>query len=169
MFRISSVVIATPILPNRFVSRDYDRFLFFDFPLRNEPSFLDEIQGLAADGAKIQIFYAKSLELLTETDHCESWSNAVSRIDESLNRRGEMYGLVIADLDSGWLLAQHAPVEWGVFAFNSTSPSAQAILSSVHCDDFLSTDDFRLAIHDANSKLHEYFDQKFINEIVENY
>jgi hypothetical protein len=169
MNKISDVIVAPPILPGRFVSDDFSRFLFFDFSLRGSPQFLDEIQTLADENSRIQVFYAHSLELLAEADRREKWSTIVSRVDQSLDQRGEPYGLVIADLNSGWLLAQHSPVEWGVFAVKSNSRSAQIILDSMDSEDFLSVDEFRAAKRNANSRLHDCFDREFIDAIINNY
>ncbi|WP_155634256.1 hypothetical protein [Burkholderia cepacia] len=169
MIKISDIIVATPVLPARFVSADYDRFLFFDFSLRGEFSIFDEIQRVAERGSRILVFYAHSLELLGLSGNGESWSGKMAEIDGTLSKRDEPYGLIVTDLNASWVMAQHSPVELGVFAFKSTSPCSLMILNSLSGEDFLAVEDFRSAAIDEGSRLNEHFDGEFIESIINNY
>lgn len=169
MKKITEIIIGLPILPARFVSSEYDRFMFFDFSVRTEFSIFDEIKSISGGGGGINIFYARSLKFLCFCDEGESWSGKIACIDRELNRQNEPYGLVVADLGENWVMAQHSPVEWGLLAFKSTSPLSLFVFNSLNGGDFLSINDFRSAVVDGAAKLHENFDRKFVECVINNY
>lgn len=169
MKKITEIIVAPPILPARFVSNDYDRFMFFDFSMRTEFSIFDEIKSISGGAGGISVFYARSLRFLCLFGEHESWSERMANVDQQLNRQGDPYGLIITSLDASWVMAQHSPSEWGLFAFKSTSPSSLSILNSLDGEDFLSINDFRSAIINGEVKFHENFDRKFIEQLINNY
>ncbi|MCA8239450.1 hypothetical protein [Burkholderia sp. AU32262] len=169
MKKITEIIVAPPILPARFVSNEYDRFLFFDFSLRTEFSIFDEIKDIAGGLGGINVFYARSLSFLCFCGDNENWSERIACVDQELNRQSEPYGLVVTDFNANWVLAQHSPVEWGLFAFKSISPLSLLIFNSLSGDDFLSVNDFRSAIVDGGARLHGNFDRKFIECLISNY
>lgn len=166
---ISKAVIAKPTLPARYVSRDYDSFLFFDFSIRSRLDFFDELQGEAVKDTEIRIFYSSTLELLGETALDEKWSDKIKLIDDRLESREEHFGLIVSERDGGWFLAQDTPVNWGVFAFNSRDMYALNLFNGVDKDWFLSVDDFKEAVSNPGSNLHESFDMEFMTTLIANY
>lgn len=169
MASISEALIATPTLPARFVSHDYNKFLFFDFSIRNRPEFFEELQGVAGEDSEIQIFYPGALQLLGETVRGEKWSDKIKFLDKKLESENEYLGLIVLERNGGWILVQDSPVNWGVLAFNSASINAFRLFSKIDKDWFLSIDDFKEAIDDPCSEFHESFDMEFMKQLIINY
>lgn len=171
MCLIFSIITAAPTLPSRFISNEYDRFLFFDIDLRANSEFLDSLQNTAGASTEISIFYSQTLSLVGEVRSGEKWSEKLKSVVRELANQGEYFGLIIAERKGGWVLVQDMPVNWGVFGLKSSDEHALEIFkaNATTRDWFISTEHFERAISDPNSPIRESVDVQFMKAIVANY
>ncbi|NML35488.1 hypothetical protein [Paraburkholderia antibiotica] len=166
---ISKVITDKPTLPNRFISEDYDRFLFFDFFLRENFEFFKALQDATVHRQGIDVYCANTLSLLTKIYSQENWAERFEVLDDELANAGNPFGLIVASSERRWVMVQDIPVNWGILAFRSDDAEMMSIFEALKGDWFLSLGDFVEAQHDPRSVLREAFDGDFINQIVRNY
>ena len=169
MGSLFEIIVGNPTLPENFISSMYDKFLFFDIDLRYTLDLFDEIQSLSEETAAIHIFYAETFEVLSSTWLGEKWSEKISSVVYELEKEKRPFGLVVLESNEGWVIVQDTPVNWGVFAFNSLDKKAFEIFNNIDKGWFLSIEDFQSAINDSSSRLREYFDVKFMEDLVLNF
>jgi hypothetical protein len=172
MSLISNIIIGTPVLPNRFISYDYDKFLFFDFFLRENEEFFYELQD-SQDSLNmksgIDVFYTQTLDFLGSASFNESWSKKIKFIDKELVLKKECLGIIVAEHDRNWIIVQDMPVNLGVFAFKKNSVTSMELFDSIDRSWFVSIDDFKNAEVNPDSLIHESHDAKFIETLIYNY
>lgn len=101
-------------MPDRFISEDYNEFLFFDVFLRENKEFLDFLEDNLPRNNSVEVFYWGNYEKLTEVRPFDSLSKKIGAINLDLAKAGEFYGLIVAEQDRGWVLVQNAPVALGI-------------------------------------------------------
>lgn len=171
MHLISNVITAIPILPSRFISQEYDKFLFFDIDLRTNSQFLDELQNLAGKGTEISIFYSQTLLFLGDARINERWSEKIESVVKELDTQGEYFSLIIAERKGSWVLVQDVPLNLGVWGLKSSNENALKLFhaNATNRDWFLSIEHFKEAIADTSSPMRESIDVEFMNTLVANY
>ena len=171
MYSISNAIVAPPTLPARYLSQDYDKFLFFEFDLRSDQIFFDELQKTAAANTEICIFYSQTLAFLGQTFGDERWSEKIKSIIKDLATQDEYFGVIVAERTGAWILAQDTPVNWGVFGLKSSNANA---LKLYHANDtsrdwFVSLEHFKQAILDPNSSMRLSVGIDFMRAIISDY
>ena len=153
------------------MANEYDKFLFFDFFIREAQEFFDALQKAVAKNTSIDIFYVGTLDYVGSASFEDRWSDKIKCVDQDLSLRNECYGLIISESKGSWILVQDIPVNWGVFAFKSRDDNALKLFHSnaTSRDWFLSIDHFKQAIADPNSPMRESIDVEFMKTIVANY
>ena len=169
MNSISEVITGKPVLPSRFISEDYDRFLFFDFFIRTAFAFFGVVQDAVLHRQGIDVYSADTLKSLAVISSSESWVERLKILDGNLLNVGDPFGFIIVSDEKRWIMAQDMPVNWGILAFRSNDAEMTSIFAALKQDWFLSLGDFVEAQRDSNSMLHEVFDRDFINQIIKNY
>ena len=110
-------------LPNNFLIPNYDTFLFFDFGLGMDLEFLEEFSDLLDLGGfnkQVNVLDC-DFNIIVENrilEHDNLIKN-IQRITGSLNDYGNS-GVIMADTDLNWVAVQDIPINWGVFAFQSS-------------------------------------------------
>jgi len=69
---ISSIINSNLYLPDRFVSKDYNKFLFFDIFLRENVDFLNFLDDKLFKNTAIEVFYWCDYRKLAEIGPLES-------------------------------------------------------------------------------------------------
>ncbi|WP_244828608.1 hypothetical protein [Caballeronia sp. TF1N1] len=169
MNSISKIIIGKPTLPNKFVSEDYDRFLFYDFFLRAEPAFFIELQNAVLHRQGIDGYCANTLKPLMKISQAENRAEKIKILDDELVDAGNPFGFIVFSDEGRWVMAQDIPVNWGILAFRSNDTEMVSVFDAIKKDWFLSLDDFAKAQHNSCSVFHEVFDRDFISKIIRNY
>ncbi|WP_157660103.1 hypothetical protein [Burkholderia ubonensis] len=169
MKSIFDIIVGRPILPDRFLSGDYNKFLFFDFFIRNDLLFFDSVQRLSGGAGGVKIFYSHDLRFLGEAQASERWSETIKSIDDGLAYNNEPFGLIVCEESGCWVMAQERLIDLGVFAFNCKSEVASNLFDCIDKDWFLSVGDFECAIANRDVELCGQFGEGFVRSIVENY
>lgn len=171
MQSISDAIIATPTLPTRFISEEYDKFLFFDVDLKVDVEFVDTLQEKAGKNIEICIFYSQTRALVGGANVGEKWSEKIGSAVKTLEAQGEYFGLIVAERKGSWVLVQDMPVNWGIFGFRKSDMNALELFSAnaIDRDWFLSIDHFKQAIADPSSPMRDSIDLAFMKKLVINY
>ena len=155
-------------LPNNFLIPNYDTFLFFDFGLGMDLEFLEEFSDLLDLGG-----FNKQVNVL-DCDFniiVENWIlehdnliKNIQRITGSLNDYGNS-GVIMADTDLNWVAVQDIPVNWGVFAFQSSKKESIRLFHMMDRDWFVDIERFKA----MEKVLIREFGEEFINILLSNY
>ena len=155
-------------LPNNFLIPNYDTFLFFDFGLGMDLEFLEEFSDLLDLGG-----FNKQVNVL-DCDFniiVENWIlehdnliKNIQRITGSLNDYGNS-GVIMADTDLNWVAVQDIPINWGVFAFQSSKKESIRLFHMMDRDWFVDIERFKA----MEKVLIKEFGEEFINVLLKNY
>ena len=155
-------------LPNNFLIPNYDTFLFFDFGLGMDLEFLEEFSDLLDLGG-----FNKQVNVL-DCDFniiVENWIlehdnliKNIQRITGSLNDYGNS-GVIMADTDLNWVAVQDIPINWGVFAFQSSKKESIRLFHMMDRDWFVDIERFKA----MEKVLIREFGEEFINILLRNY
>ena len=155
-------------LPNNFLIPNYDTFLFFDFGLGMDLEFLEEFSDLLDLGG-----FNKQVNVL-DCDFniiVENWIlehdnliKNIQRITGSLNDYGNS-GVIMADTDLNWVAVQDIPINWGVFAFQSSKKESIRLFHMMDRDWFVDIERFKA----MEKVLIREFGEEFINVLLSNY
>ena len=155
-------------LPNHFLIPNYDTFLFFDFGLGMDLEFLEEFSDLLDLGG-----FNKQVNVL-DCDFniiVENWIlehdnliKNIQRITGSLNDYGNS-GVIMADTDLNWVAVQDIPINWGVFAFQSSKKESIRLFHMMDRDWFVDIERFKA----MEKVLIKEFGEEFINVLLKNY
>ena len=155
-------------LPNNFLIPNYDTFLFFDFGLGMDLEFLEEFSDLLDLGG-----FNKQVNVL-DCDFniiVENWIlehdnliKNIQRISGSMNDYGNS-GVIMADLDLNWVAVQDIPINWGVFAFQSSKKESIRLFNMMDRDWFVDIERFKA----MEKVLIREFGEEFINVLLSNY
>ena len=155
-------------LPNNFLIPNYDTFLFFDFVLGMDLKFLGEFSDLLDLGG-----FNKQVNVL-DCDFniiVENWIlehdnliKNIQRITGSLNDYGNS-GVIMADTDLNWVAVQDIPINWGVFAFQSSKKESIRLFNMMDRDWFVDIERFKA----MEKVLIKEFGEEFINVLLKNY
>lgn len=169
MDSISKIITSKPTLPTRFISKDYNRFLFFDFFVRTKFAFFRELQDAVLQQQGVDVYCADTLKSLTTISPSENWADKFKILDDELIKACNPFGFIVVSDEARWVMAQDIPVNWGVLAFRSNDAEMVSVFGALKGDWFLSLDDFAEAQRNPRSLLHEAFDRDFISQIIRNY
>ena len=169
MAAIETIITAPPTLPSRFVSSEYDRFMFFDFFVRESGNFFEKIQNSVGRNSDLSLYDPNSLQLLGEFNLTENWSTKLKILNDELMKNGNPFGLVVLPDDQRWVMIQDLPVNLGVLAFRHSDAEVVDAFEALRGDWLVSIDDFVRAAHDPTSDLNDILDEDFIKQISSNY
>ena len=155
-------------LPNNFLIPKYDTFLFFDFGLGMDLEFLEEFSDLLDLGGfnkQVNVFDCDFNNVV------ESWIlkrdnliKNIRKITGSTNDYGNG-GVIMADTDLNWVAVQDIPVNWGVFAFQSSKKESIRLFNMMDRDWFVDIERFKA----MDKLLIREFGEEFINVLLSNY
>ena len=155
-------------LPNNFLIPNYDTFLFFDFGLGMDLEFLEEFSDLLDLGGfnkKVNVLDC-DFNIIVENwilEHDNLIKN-IQRISGSMNDYGNS-GVIMADLDLNWVAVQDIPINWGIFAFQSSKKESIRLFHMMDRDWFVDIERFK----DMEKVLIREFGEEFINVLLSNY
>mgnify|MGYP000861934378 FL=1 len=155
-------------LPNHFLIPNYDTFLFFDFGLGMDLEFLEEFSDLLDLGGfnkKVNVLDC-DFNIIVENwilEHDNLIKN-IQRISGSMNDYGNS-GVIMADLDLNWVAVQDIPINWGVFAFQSSKKESIRLFHMMDRDWFVDIERFKA----MEKVLIREFGEEFINVLLSNY
>ena len=155
-------------LPNNFLIPNYDTFLFFDFGLGMDLEFLEEFADLLDLGGfnkKVNVLDC-DFNIIVENwilEHDNLIKN-IQRISGSMNDYGNS-GVIMADLDLNWVAVQDIPINWGIFAFQSSKKESIRLFHMMDRDWFVDIERFK----DMEKVLIREFGEEFINVLLSNY
>ena len=155
-------------LPNHFLIPNYDTFLFFDFGLGMDLEFLEEFSDLLDLGGfnkKVNVLDC-DFNIIVENwilEHDNLIKN-IQRISGSMNDYGNS-GVIMADLDLNWVAVQDIPINWGVFAFQSSKKESIRLFHMMDRDWFVDIERFKA----MEKVLIREFGEEFINILLSNY
>ena len=155
-------------LPNNFLIPNYDTFLFFDFGLGMDLEFLEEFSDLLdLGGCNKQVNVLDcDFNIIVENwilEHDNLIKN-IQRITGSLNDYGNS-GVIMADTDLNWVAVQDIPINWGVFAFQSSKKESIRLFHMMDRDWFVDIERFKA----MEKVLIKEFGEEFINVLLKNY
>ena len=155
-------------LPNNFLIPNYDTFLFFDFELGMDLEFLGEFSDLLDLGGfnKQVNFLDCDFNIMVENwilKHDNSLKN-IQRVIRSTNDYGDG-GVIMADTDLNWVAVQDIPINWGVFAFQSSKKESIRLFHMMDRDWFVDIERFKA----MDKSLIREFGEEFINVLLSNY
>ena len=155
-------------LPNHFLIPNYDTFLFFDFVLGMDLKFLGEFSDLLDLGGfnkQVNVLDC-DFNIMLENwilEHDNSLKN-IQRIISCTNDYGDG-GVIMADTDLNWVAVQDIPVNWGVFAFQSSKKESIRLFHMMDRDWFVDIERFKA----MEKVLIREFGEEFINVLLSNY
>jgi hypothetical protein len=155
-------------LPNHFLIPNYDTFLFFDFGLGMDLEFLEEFSDLLDLGGfnkKVNVLDC-DFNIIVENwilEHDNLIKN-IQRISGSMNDYGNS-GVIMADLDLNWVAVQDIPINWGIFAFQSSKKESIRLFHMMDRDWFVDIERFKA----MEKVLIREFGEEFINVLLSNY
>lgn len=155
-------------LPNHFLIPNYDTFLFFDFGLGIDLEFLEEFSDLLDLGGfnkKVNVLDC-DFNIIVENwilEHDNLIKN-IQRISGSMNDYGNS-GVIMADLDLNWVAVQDIPINWGIFAFQSSKKESIRLFHMMDRDWFVDIERFKA----MEKVLIREFGEEFINVLLSNY
>lgn len=155
-------------LPNNFLIPNYDTFLFFDFGLGMDLEFLEEFSDLLDLGGfnkKVNVLDC-DFNIIVENwilEHDNLIKN-IQRISGSMNDYGNS-GVIMADLDLNWVAVQDIPINWGIFAFQSSKKESIRLFHMMDRDWFVDIERFKA----MEKVLIREFGEEFINVLLSNY
>ena len=155
-------------LPNNFLIPNYDTFLFFDFGLGMDLEFLEgfsDLLDLGGFNKQVNIFDCDFNNVV------ESWIlkrdnliKNIRKITGSTNDYGNG-GVIMADTDLNWVAVQDIPVNWGIFAFQSSKKESIRLFHMMDRDWFVDIERFKA----MEKVLIREFGEEFINVLLSNY
>ena len=155
-------------LPNHFLIPNYDTFLFFDFGLGMDLEFLEEFSDLLDLGGfnkKVNVLDC-DFNIIVENwilEHDNLIKN-IQRISGNMNDYGNS-GVIMADLDLNWVAVQDIPINWGIFAFQSSKKESIRLFHMMDRDWFVDIERFKA----MEKVLIREFGEEFINVLLSNY
>ena len=155
-------------LPNNFLIPKYDTFLFFDFGLGMESEFLEDFSDLLDLGGfnkQVNVFdYDFNIIvdnwILKHDDLLKYIKRIIGYVDINDDN-----GIVMADTDLNWVAVQDIPVNWGVFAFQSSKKESIRLFHMMDRDWFVDIERFKA----MEKVLIREFGEEFINVLLSNY
>ena len=155
-------------LPNNFLIPNYDTFLFFDFGLGMDLEFIEEFSDLLDLGG-----FNKQVNVL-DCDFnivVENWilehDNLIKNIRKITGITND-YGngeVIMTDTDLNWVAVQDIPINWGVFAFQSSKKESIRLFHMMDRDWFVDIERFKA----MENVLIREFGEEFINVLLSNY
>ncbi len=155
-------------LPNNFLIPNYDTFLFFDFGLGMESEFLEYFSDLLDLGGfnKQVNFFDYDFNIIVENwilKH-DNLLKYIKRIIGYVDDNDDN-GIIMADTDLNWVAVQDIPVNWGVFAFQSSKKESIRLFNMMDRDWFVDIERFKA----MDKLLIREFGEEFINVLLSNY
>ena len=155
-------------LPNNFLIPNYDTFLFFDFVLGMESEFLEYFSDLLDLGGfnKQVNFFDYDFNIIVENwilKH-DNLLKYIKRIIGYVDDNDDN-GIIMADTDLNWVAVQDIPVNWGVFAFQSSKKESIRLFNMMDRDWFVDIERFKA----MDKLLIREFGEEFINVLLSNY
>ena len=155
-------------LPNNFLIPKYDTFLFFDFGLGMESEFLEDFSDLLDLGGfnkQVNVFdYDFNIIvdnwILKHDDLLKYIKRIIGYVDINDDN-----GIVMADTDLNWVAVQDIPVNWGIFAFQSSKKESIRLFHMMDRDWFVDIERFKA----MEKVLIREFGEEFINVLLSNY
>ena len=155
-------------LPNNFLTSNYDTFLFFDFGLGMEPEFLEyfsDLLDLGGFNKQVNVFdYDFNIIvdnwILKHDDLLKYIKRIIGYVDINDDN-----GIIMADTDLNWVAVQDIPVNWGVFAFQSSKKESIRLFNMMDRDWFVDIERFKA----MEKVLIKEFGEEFINVLLKNY
>ena len=155
-------------LPNNFLIPNYDTFLFFDFGLGMEPEFLEyfsDLLDLGGFNKQVNVFdYDFNIIVDNWILEHDNLIKNIQRISGSMNDYGNS-GVIMADTDLNWVAVQDIPINWGVFAFQSSKKESIRLFHMMDRDWFVDIERFKA----MDKSLIREFGEEFINVLLSNY
>ena len=155
-------------LPNNFLIPNYDTFLFFDFGLGMEPEFLEyfsDLLDLGGFNKQVNVFdYDFNIIVDNWILEHDNLIKNIQRISGSMNDYGNS-GVIMADTDLNWVAVQDIPINWGVFAFQSSKKESIRLFNMMDRDWFVDIERFKA----MDKLLIREFGEEFINILLRNY
>lgn len=149
---------------------NYNRFLFFDFPLFNDKAFADKFRAnlISTNYLELNIFTSTNEHPVINIDVLNNDLNSISKI--IYEKEYNFTGVVITPCcDLSWCAAQYFPVDWGVFAFNIFNKKAKSLFDSLDKNEFVTISQLQEALNDQSSCLYEEFGKDGIEAILKTY
>lgn len=155
-------------LPNNFLIPNYDTFLFFDFGLGMESEFLEYFSDLLDLGGfnKQVNFFDYDFNIIVENwilKH-DNLLKYIKRIIGYVDDNDDN-GIIMADTDLNWVAVQDIPINWGVFAFQSSKKESIRLFNMMDRDWFVDIERFKA----MDKLLIREFGEEFINVLLSNY
>ena len=155
-------------LPNNFLIPNYDTFLFFDFGLGTQSTFIKDFSDLLDLGGFNKQFNVFDYDfniivenwILKHDDSLEYVKRIVSYINDNGDNR-----VIMADTDLNWVAVQDIPINWGVFAFQSSKKESIRLFHMMDRDWFIDIERFKA----MEKVLIREFGEEFINILLSNY
>ncbi|OAM16196.1 hypothetical protein A7P85_07220 [Eikenella corrodens] len=148
---------------------NYNKFLFFDFPLFSDKEFANEFSNILIlnNYLELNIFTSVSDSPVVNVDVVNNNLTDIGKIiyEKEIN----LTGVVITPHNLSWCAAQYYPVDWGVFAFNTHNKKAKSLFDSLDKDWFVTIYQLQKSLNDKSSPLYEEFGKEGIEAILNNY
>ena len=155
-------------LPNNFLIPNYDTFLFFDFVLGMESEFLEyfsDLLDLGGFNKQVNVFdYDFNIIVENWILKHDNLLKYIKRIIGYVDDNDDN-GIIMADTDLNWVAVQDIPVNWGVFAFQSSKKESIRLFNMMDRDWFVDIERFKA----MDKLLIREFGEEFINVLLSNY
>jgi hypothetical protein len=155
-------------LPNNFLIPKYDTFLFFDFGLGMESELLEyfsDLLDLGGFNKQVNVFdYDFNIIVENWTLKHDNLLKYIKRIIGYVDINDDN-GIIMADTDLNWVAVQDIPVNWGVFAFQSSKKESIRLFHMMDRDWFVDIERFKA----MDKLLIREFGEEFINVLLSNY
>ena len=155
-------------LPNNFLIPNYDTFLFFDFGLGMESEFLEyfsDLLDLGGFNKQVNVFdYDFNIIVENWILKHDNLLKYIKRIIGYVDDNDDN-GIIMADTDLNWVAVQDIPVNWGVFAFQSSKKESIRLFHMMDRDWFVDIERFKA----MEKVLIREFGEEFINVLLSNY
>ena len=169
MKKINDIFIGRNLcLPNNFLIPNYDTFLFFDFGLGMESEFLEyfsDLLDLGGFNKQVNVFdYDFNIIVENWILKHDNLLKYIKRIIGYVDDNDDN-GIIMADTDLNWVAVQDIPVNWGVFAFQSSKKESIRLFHMMDRDWFVDIERFKA----MEKVLIREFGEEFINILLSNY
>ena len=169
MKKINDIFIGRNLcLPNNFLIPNYDTFLFFDFGLGMESEFLEyfsDLLDLGGFNKQVNVFdYDFNIIVENWILKHDNLLKYIKRIIGYVDDNDDN-GIIMADTDLNWVAVQDIPVNWGVFAFQSSKKESTRLFNMMDRDWFVDIERFKA----MDKLLIREFGEEFINVLLSNY
>ena len=155
-------------LPNNFLIPNYDTFLFFDFGLGTQSAFIRDFSDLLDLGGfnkQVNVFdYDFNIIVENWILKHDNLLKYIKRIIGYVDDNDDN-GIIMADTDLNWVAVQDIPVNWGVFAFQSSKKESIRLFHMMDRDWFVDIERFKA----MDKSLIREFGEEFINVLLSNY